>query len=132
MEAPDDAAWQALAEGAFERAEHLANDLLARWNGEEHVEGWLPDDIRHRAHVVLGHVHLRRGDLNGAEAELMRAADVDWTPVLASFGPDTSLAWSLLIEGRTSAPQAFAQRFSRFWRVRSRADHFERAARGDG
>lgn len=111
---PDDEAWRALAAGDLEGAEDHAHKMLAAAQAST-ADDWPSDDQRHRAHTILGYVHLRRGDLDGAEAELLRSSDVNETPVLASFGPDLGLAWELLLAGRADAVAQFAQRFSRFW-----------------
>lgn len=119
---PDDAAWQALADGDLDLATARATQPLASAAAEE--IDWFPDDQRHAAHTILGHVHLRRGDLDLAQAELLRSADVEETPVLGSFAPDLGLAWQLLLAGRADAVAEFAQQFGRFWNVHSRADDY--------
>ena len=68
---PDDEAWRALAAGDLEGAELRAGEMLAAAAGAQSEVNWLPDDQRHRAHIILGYVHLRRGDLDAAEAELI-------------------------------------------------------------
>ena len=112
---PDDEAWRALAAGDLEGAKFRAREMLAAAEAQSEVD-WLPDDHRHRAHIILGYVHLRRGDVDAAEAELLLSSEVEATPVLGSFGPDLGLAWELLLAGRSDGVALFAQRFGRFWR----------------
>ncbi len=111
---PGDEAWEALEAGDLDHAEAHALEMLAAAEAPD-VDGWPPDDRRHRAHTILGYVHLRRGDIDGAEGELLRSSEVEATPALGSFGPDLGLAWELLLAGRVDAVGEFAQRFSRFW-----------------
>jgi hypothetical protein len=111
---PDEPGWQAIAAGNLDDAEAFAERMLAH-AAEERDDGWPADDQRHMAHTLLGFVRLRRGDLDGAEEELIQSAEVSPTPVLRSFGPDLSLAWELLLAGRGEAVVTFAQRFGRFW-----------------
>lgn len=110
---PDDDGWRALVAGDLDAAEAVAHELLAEATNEEEV--WPEGDRRHMAHTLLGHVCLRRGDIDGAAMELVRSAQVEATPVLGSFGPDLSLAWQLLLAGRADEVAQFAQLFSRFW-----------------
>ena len=111
-----------MAAGDLEAAEFRAREMLAAAEAQSEVE-WLPDDHRHRAHIVLGYVHLRRWNLDAAEAELLLSSHVEATRVLASFGPDLGLAWELLLAGRADSVALFAQRFVRFWRGPSWHEH---------
>jgi hypothetical protein len=111
---PDDEGWHALAAGDLNRAEAAARELLN--DDATNAEGeWSVDDRRHMGHTLLGHVCLRRGDVDGAATELIRSAQVEATPVLGSFGPDLGLAWQLLLAGRGDEVAQFAQLFGRFW-----------------
>jgi hypothetical protein len=67
------------------------------------------------AYTLLGFISLSRGDLDAAEAELRRSAEIGDTPVLGSFGPDLGLLWELLRRGRAEGAIYFAQRYSEFW-----------------
>jgi hypothetical protein len=111
---PDDQGWQALIAGDLDGAEAAAHALLADDATSDEGE-WPAGDRQHMAHILLGYVCLRRGDVDGAASELIRSAQVEATPVLGSFGPDLSLAWQLLLAGRGDEVAQFAQLFSRFW-----------------
>lgn len=111
--APDDEGWRALATGDLDGAEAHALAMLA--NVRHDSLGDDQDNERHIAHTMLGHVHLKRGDVDRAAMELLQSAEVSDTPVLGSFGPDLSLAWELLRAGRGDEVVTFARKFSRFW-----------------
>jgi hypothetical protein len=107
-------AWQALQGENLEEAERLAKSVLdpARSLSMLHF-----GRDTHRAHLVLGHLRLLSGDVEGAERELLLAADEPKDdPSLYSFGPDMSLASALLDQGRTDIVITYIERCSRFWR----------------
>ncbi len=75
-----------------------------------------PDwDLVHGANLVLGHVALRRGEVETAESHLLAAGDVGRSPVLASFGPNMSLARALLLRGRQQVVLEYFDKCSSFW-----------------
>jgi hypothetical protein len=110
---PDDDGWRLLRAGDYAGAQSAATELLARSDATD--PDWEPDDLRQRAHTLLGFIALGRGDLDEAETELRLSAEVAETPVLGSFGPDLGLLWELLRCGRSEGAIYFAQRFAEFW-----------------
>lgn len=112
---PDDEGWRALSAGDLEGAEEAAARALIANDAPNNEGEWPAGDRQHMAHILLGYVCLRRGDVDGAATELIRSAQVEATPVLGSFGPDLSLAWQLLVAGKGDEVAHFAQLFSRFW-----------------
>ncbi len=111
---PDDDGWRLLRTGDYAGAEEAAVELLQRADAADGSE-WPPGDLRQMAHTLLGFVSLGRDDLDEAEAELRRSAEVGDTPGLGSFGPDLGLLWELLRRGRADAAVYFAQRYGEFW-----------------
>lgn len=107
-----DEAWRLLARGDLTRAEALSNELL---RGAAHQDDEDVGDVVHHGQLILGHVSLRRGDEGGAEEHLLAAANVSPSPVLASFGPNMSLARELLRRGRQEAVLAYFERCASFW-----------------
>lgn len=63
---------------------------------EEEVVGNTDVDKSHWLHILRGMVALAEQQPAGAVVELRAAGRVGSSPVLRSFGPDLSLAWSLL------------------------------------
>jgi len=110
---PDDDGWRLLRSGDFAGAEAAAMDLLQLASAPE--SDWEPGDLRQMAHELLGFIALGRDDVDEAEAELRRSAEVGHTPVLGSFGPDLGLLWELLRRGRAEGAVYFAQRYGEFW-----------------
>ena len=111
---PDDSGWRLLRAGDHAGAEQAAVELLRRAHAADESD-WPPGDLRQMAHALLGFIALGRDDLDEAEAELRRSAEVGHTPVLGSFGPDLGLLWELLRRGRADAAVYFAQRYGEFW-----------------
>ena len=105
-------AWRLLALGDLAGAESLSNELV-RATADQN-DGDVGDLVLH-GHLILGHVSLRRGDEGVAEEHLLAAANVSPSPVLASFGPNMSLARDLLLQGRQEAVLAYFERCASFW-----------------
>jgi hypothetical protein len=109
-------AWDALAGGDLGEADTLAKALMAKV-----AEKPLHDSgDEHEAQLIIGHVCLRRGDVDAAERHLLAAARIDDpAPWLCSFGPNMSLAQALLQHGRTDAVIEYFDLCSSFWRLMS-------------
>ena len=107
-------AWDALADGQLDQADALAGSLLDKVAARDPFHG---SDHWHAAHLVLGHVCLRRGDLEGAEAHLLAAARVDDpSPALCSFGPNMSLSRALVERDRVDVVIDYLDACSSFWK----------------
>jgi hypothetical protein len=116
-------AWDALADGDLGEADILATALVRR--AVDHDLFHVSSD-EHSAHLILGHVHLRRGDPDTAEYHLLAAARVDPDPSLRSFGPNMSLAHALLQHGRTEAVIGYLDLCSSLWKGRMARRSVER------
>ncbi len=69
----------------------------------------------HGAHTILGHWALAQQDVEGAIDHLMRAAQIAGSAVVASSGPELSLANDLLAMGHTAAVIAYLERCRSLW-----------------
>ena len=105
-------AWRLLAQGRLAEAEALAGVLLERADALDREDA---GDLVHHGHLIQGHASLRRGDVAGAEEHLLSAADLVPSPVLASFGPNMSLARALLLRGSRERVLDFFDRCALFW-----------------
>lgn len=106
-------AWDALAEGELGEADTLATALMTKIVNHDPFHG---SHDEHSAHLILGHVRLRRGDPDTAEHHLLTAARVEPDPSLRSFGPNMSLAQALLQHGRTGAVIDYLDLCSSLWK----------------
>lgn len=107
------AAERALSRGDPDRAEELARELLeAAGDFRDH---WYHGNALHHGHQLLGRVHLRRGDPEAAERELLEAGRTPGSPQLVSFGPNMTLARELLLEGRREAVLEYLELCRAFW-----------------
>ena len=107
------AAERALANGDTEDAEFLAKELL-ELAGRYH-DDWYYGNALHNGHLVLGLVHMKRGDLVAAEQELVRAGKTPGSPQLNSFGPNLTLARDLLLEGHRESVLQYLELCRAFW-----------------
>jgi hypothetical protein len=107
-------AWDALADGRLDEAEQLAEALLGKAAGTSPFHG---EADLHSAQLLLGHVRLRRGDVESAERHLLAAARLEADPALRTFGPNMSLAQALVLHGRIDAVLDYLDLCS-FWKGR--------------
>ncbi|MCH7564291.1 MAG: hypothetical protein IH968_10760 [Gemmatimonadetes bacterium] len=110
----------ALVNGKLDRAERLAEELLEL--AVEYSDDWYYGNALHNGHVVLGLVQMQRGNLQGAEHELLRAGESPGSPQLNSFGPSLVLARDLLMEGRVDAVLEYLELCRVFWYPDSRSE----------
>lgn len=68
------------------------------------------------AHIVLGKIALAQNRIKAAVSQLMAAGNTPGSPQLNSFGPDFSLAQSLLAMGLRSEVLLYIRMVQRFWR----------------
>jgi hypothetical protein len=107
-------AWDALADGDLGEADTLAKALMAKVADRRPLHG---SSDEHSAHLIIGHVCLRRGDVDAAERHLLAAARIDDpAPALCTFGPNMSLAQALLQHGRTDSVIEYFDLCSSFWK----------------
>jgi len=107
---------QAFDKGEFERAAELANELLAL--ADDFSDDWNYGNAIHHGHRVLGRVALENGDITTAKAELLASADTPGSPTLNSFGPNLTLAKSLLEKGETECVITYLERCETFWQLK--------------
>ena len=69
----------------------------------------------HDAHMVLGRIALRRGDLAQAKAHLADSARIAGGGTLSSFGPNLGLANDLLERGERAAVLEYLEACRTFW-----------------
>lgn len=110
----------ALASGQLERAERLAKELLEL--AAEYRDDWYYGNALHNGHAILGLVQMKRGNLQGAEQELLRAGESPGSPQLNSFGPNLTLARDLLLEERVEAVLEYLELCRVFWYPDSRSE----------
>lgn len=108
-----DLAWEAIESGDLLAAGSYADELLDEASREDEV--WNAANLLHAAHIIHGTANRRRGDLAEAARHLIAAGDVAGSPQLDSFGPDLSLAWSLLGTDYEKAVLQYLRSCSRFW-----------------
>jgi hypothetical protein len=110
----------ALEAGALERARRFASESLELNDIEARLVmygGNPPDSYVHAAHIILGLVDLREGNVDGAEEHLRAASRVRAVePWEATFGPDFRLARDLLRAGRREAVLGYLSRYRQLWK----------------
>jgi hypothetical protein len=115
-------AFSALEAGALERARRFASESLKLKDIEARLGmfgGNPPDTEVHAAHIILGLVDLREGNVDGAEEHLRAASRVRTVePWEATFGPDFRLARDLLRAGRREAVLEYLSRYRQLWKSR--------------
>jgi hypothetical protein len=115
-------AFSELEAGALERARRFASESLELKDIEARLGmygGNPPDTEVHAAHIILGLVDLREGNVDGAEEHLRAASRVRTVePWEATFGPDFRLARDLLRAGRREAVLEYLSRYRQLWKSR--------------
>jgi hypothetical protein len=103
----------AVAAGRWDLSEQYATELSA-WVDHAPVRARMGDAVFH-SQRILGHVALRRGDVEAAKAHLLRCCSGGSSPVLHSFGPDFSLAQELLDRGERETVLEFLEQCRTIW-----------------
>ena len=120
----------ALQKGKSSRAERDARQLLAI--AERYQSDWNYGNAIHHGNLILGRVALRSGDVTGARDHLLKAADIEGSPQLGTFGPNMRLALELLEAGETEAVLRYLERCEKFWEMGSEQIDDWRAQIGHG
>ena len=107
------AAKAAALAGRWASAEAWANEL-------EQAVG--PSDARygqavHDVHTVLGLVAVHEGDLDAAQFHLLKSGMTTGSPTLNSFGPNMSLAKTLLEAGQSEVVLQYFDECEGFWEM---------------
>ena len=119
-----DAAKAAAEVGDTAAAKQLASEALRLL--PQVRRDWNYGNVIHDAHMVLGRVALRRGDIVTARHELLLAGGTPGSPQLNSFGPNMSLASDLLRAGDRDTVIEYFHECSSFWEMdRSRLRRWE-------
>jgi tetratricopeptide (TPR) repeat protein len=105
-----DLARTAFDAGEYDKARHYAT-LLLRRSLNKNGESWTPSGDTHQAHLILGRLALRDGDMAQAEQHLLAMGRISDSPSLASFGPNMQLAKELLDKGDRRPVLAYLDEF---------------------
>ena len=108
-----DVAKAALLAGNPDKARQYANELLQM--ALEVGRDWNYGNAVHHGNLVLGHVALLDGNMEAAEAYLLKAGQTPGSPQLNSFGPNMQLAKELLELKRTKAVLEYFDLCAKFW-----------------
>lgn len=112
-----------LAECAFFAEEYTsAEDYASRLLSsaplfEQNGLKWNYGNVVHWGHIYLGKIALIRGDKEGALRHLQEAAKTPGSPQLNSFGPDKTLAASLLEVGENEDVLEYFRACGSFWKM---------------
>ena len=99
----------------YEKAREFSEELLAVSVKYKDDRNYYGDAIYH-AHIVLGRLELLSGRSEQAIHHLSEAIKTPGSPVLASFGPDMSLARDLLEKGYKEPVIEFLIECKRVWK----------------
>ena len=124
----DDAAKAAFELGRLDEAREHALELL------DHGQRWAPRHVHgfaiHDAHMVLGRLALKDGNVEQAKRELLLAGRAPGSPTTISFGPNMSLAKDLLEQGQVDVVIEYFRLCASFWKLeRGRLDRWSEMAR---
>lgn len=108
-------AWRSLVRGDLAKAQVQANKMLQ--TAESRRGSWDEGNLVHHAHLILGHIRLREGDVAGAERHLLEAGRTPGSPQLDTFGPNMTLAKALLERGRRKAVLEYFRECASFWQM---------------
>ena len=115
-------------QGALERAEEEANELLHLAEGRE--KDWNYGNAIHHGHRILGLIALKRGNREVAKRHLLASANTPGSPQLNNFGPSMSLAKALLELGEQAVVLEYLMLCRFFWvEHRSRLDDWSAKVR---
>lgn len=112
----------AFQNGRFEDAIKYGENLLKI--PDQYSQNWWYGNLLHTTHIILGKIYLSQGKIQLAEKHLLasvdekyilNSADKDFSPQLASFGPDTSLAYDLYLKKRYDTVISFFHKTKHFW-----------------
>src|SRR2546425_13212813 len=107
-------ATSALEAGEAQTAQVWALEAL---NDAKNVKSdWSVANSVHHAHIILGRIALRSGDLAEARKHLIQAGQSEGSPQLDSFGPNMMLAKELLEKGARDAVIQYFQKCASFWK----------------
>jgi len=103
---------------SFKRGQHVKAYLMAMELlnlAKRFPDGWNYGNAIHDAHIVLGWIALKEGDVDLAKRHLLDAGRTPGSPQLDSFGPNMSLARGLIERGERDAVLAYFKLCRVFW-----------------
>lgn len=104
----------ALNENNYEEAEKLADTIVSE--AFDGPNNWRRGNLLHHGFRILGMVAIEKGDLKNAKGHLLNSAVThSGSPQLNSFGPNMSLAKSLLEHGERSFVLEYLDLCRNFW-----------------
>lgn len=114
--------WLALPWAAMRKV-NAGADAMARRYAEEllrlamlnYRDDGLYGNAVHKAHIVLGRVALREGNVSQAKGHLLQAGQTPGSPQLDSAGPNMTLARDLLLAGEREGVLDYFALCSEFW-----------------
>ncbi len=107
-------ATSALEAGEIETAQLWALEALK--DATTATSDWSVANSVHHAHIILGRIALRSGDLAEAGKHLIQASQSQGSPQLDSFGPNMMLAKELLEKGERDAVIQYFKKCASFWK----------------
>jgi len=107
-------ATSAFEAGQIETAQRWALEALK--DATTATTDWSVANSVHHAHIILGRIALRGGDLAEARKHLIQASQSQGSPQLDSFGPNMMLAKELLEKGERDAVIQYFQKCASFWK----------------
>ncbi len=108
---------KALNDGDFSQVAELAHELLSL--ADEFSDDWNYGNARHHGHRLLGQIALANDKIASAKIELLASGDTPGSPQLNSFGPNMSLAKSLLEKGEKECVLTYLEQCGKFWQFKS-------------
>ena len=103
-----------LAHQNIPEVRRAAAEMLQSYDCEMYRD-WSTGRAFHYAHLVLGRVALREGEVNSAIDHLHLAAQTTGGPQLDTFGPNATLAKELLEKGERMAVIHYLEECLHFW-----------------
>jgi hypothetical protein len=110
--------------GSYKEVIEFGKNLLKIPNS--YASNFWYGDFCHQTNIILGKIYLKTGNIKNAEYHLIKSVDKRYikasfkeiySPTLASFGPDRSLAYDLFKKGRRKSIINYFQRTKSFWKT---------------
>ena len=121
----------ALAAGQAKDAATYAHQLLRA--APKYRSDWNYGNAIFTSHSILGRLALERGDIKGADQQLLLAGQTPGSPQLDSFGPDLTLAKELLAKRQRMPVLQFFRAVGKFWVMgRPRLTAWEKTLKAGG
>ncbi|MDH5326102.1 MAG: hypothetical protein OEZ68_17470 [Gammaproteobacteria bacterium] len=107
--------------GKVSNAQKYAEEVLKM--AQNYESNWNYGNVIHKGNIVLGRIAAKNNDINEAIKYLLRAGNTKGSPQLDSFGPNMSLAKTLLEKNERKAVVKYLEACRKFWKMdRDRLD----------